>query len=124
LNLAILQVIYYTIEYARYANIICIVYAAHPGMVQTNLFSAYFGAIIVNYLGKIFFKVVEAGAFTTLRLALLPTPKDHGKESLYYADEIPFYPHISAVDETAVNELIGWAKETIRNSGFDLRSDL
>ncbi|KXN71267.1 NAD(P)-binding protein [Conidiobolus coronatus NRRL 28638] len=100
------------------------VYSAHPGMVKTNLYTLDLGAKIANIVGKVTFKEVEAGTFTTLRCALLPPSKDHGKDSLYYADELPFYPPVSAVDETAVNELIDWAKETIRTNGFELKSDL
>jgi hypothetical protein len=93
-------------------------------MVRTNLYTLDLSAKIADIVGKVTFKEVEAGTFTTLRCALLPPPEEHGKESLYYADELPFYPPISAVDEIAVNELIGWAKETIGISGFNLKSDL
>jgi hypothetical protein len=93
-------------------------------MVKTNLYGLDLGAKILNIIGKVTFKEAEAGTFTTLRCALLPPPEEHGKDSLYYAEELPFYPPISAVDENTVNELIDWAKETIRNSEFDLKSNL
>lgn len=76
-----------------------------------------------NFAGKVTFKDTEPGTFTTLRCALLPPPENHGVETLYYADELPFCPPTSAVDETKVKELIGWAKGTITSRGFNLKSD-
>ncbi|KXN71261.1 NAD(P)-binding protein [Conidiobolus coronatus NRRL 28638] len=91
------------------------VYSVNPGMVKTNLYTS-------NTLTKA--TNLAAGAFTTLRCALLPPPENHGAETLYYSDELPFYPPTSAIDESHVKELIGWAKDIITARGFSLKSDL
>jgi hypothetical protein len=67
---------------------------------------------------------LEAGAFTSLRCALLSLEDfDYNKNgSIYYAEENGYGPHCAVYDNNKVEELMGWARDLIRDRGFEVKN--
>ncbi|KXN71258.1 NAD(P)-binding protein [Conidiobolus coronatus NRRL 28638] len=121
-KLAMLVFSYYLKDRLQSDNIK--VYAVNPGIVATDLWKNTPFTALTNALSYTVFKNFEAGAFTSLRCALLnlEDSDDNKNKSIYYSEENKYAPHCAVFDNDKVEELMRWAIDMIKSRGFEVRN--